>query len=266
MITIQNYVRAQSLQEAYELNQKKRNRIIGGMLWLKMTNLSIATAIDLSDLGLDTIEETEDSFRIGAMVTLRQLETHEGFNAYSQEVAAKSVESIVGVQFRNLATVGGSIFGRFGFSDVMTAFLAMDTYVELYQGGIVPLEEFAAMKKDRDILVRLIVKKTPGSFAYETMRTNRTDFPTLTCAVSCMDGQYRAVIGARPGLAKVYRDEEGILAGGITAQKAEAFGQWMGRTVPVGNNLRGSGVYRSRLACVLTQRALLELGGTQHGD
>ena len=31
MITIQKYVRAQSLEEAWQLNQNKRNRILGGM-------------------------------------------------------------------------------------------------------------------------------------------------------------------------------------------------------------------------------------------
>ena len=53
MITIQQYVRPQTLEEAYQLNQNKRNRIIGGMLWLKMSNARIHTAIDLCDLGLD---------------------------------------------------------------------------------------------------------------------------------------------------------------------------------------------------------------------
>ena len=30
MLTVQNYVRPQTLEEAWELNQKKKNRIIGG--------------------------------------------------------------------------------------------------------------------------------------------------------------------------------------------------------------------------------------------
>ena len=34
-----------------------------------------------------------------------------------------------------MSTVGGSIWGRYGFSDVLTLFLAMDTWVELYKGG-----------------------------------------------------------------------------------------------------------------------------------
>ena len=57
------------------------------------------------------------------------------------------------------ATVGGSIFGRFGFSDVLTCFLALDTYVELYKGGIVSLKEFVDMPRDNDILVRILIKK-----------------------------------------------------------------------------------------------------------
>lgn len=260
MITIQNYVRAQSLEEAWELNQKKRNRIVGGMLWMKMGRGSVATAIDLCDLGLNAIEETEDAFSIGAMVTLRQIEQHEGLNAYSCGAVAKAVQDIVGVQFRNLATVGGSLWGRFGFSDVLTVFLAMDSYVELYKGGLVPLEEFASMKHDNDILVRLIVRKTPGKFVYQAMRIQRTDFPVLTCAASHVNGETKVVIGARPARAMVLRDEQGLLAGGI-GEGADAFAAHAAETVPTCGNLRGSAAYRTHLVRVLTQRSLTELGG-----
>ena len=71
MMTIREYKRAETLEEAWQLNQKKANRVLGGMIWLKMENINVGTAIDLSGLGLDAIEETEDSFSIGAMVTLR---------------------------------------------------------------------------------------------------------------------------------------------------------------------------------------------------
>ena len=73
MVTIQNYVRAQSIDEAYELNQKKGSCIIGGMLWTKMQDRLIQTAIDMCDLGLDKIEEKEDEFIIGAMTSLRRI-------------------------------------------------------------------------------------------------------------------------------------------------------------------------------------------------
>lgn len=261
MVTIQKYVRAQSLEEAWQLNQNRRSRIVGGMLWMKMGKGSVSTAIDLCDLGLDRIEETEESFSIGAMVTLRQLEQHPGLNEYTCGAAAKAVQDIVGVQFRNLATVGGSLWGRFGFSDVLTVFLAMDSYVELYKGGIVPLEQFAKMKYDNDILVRLILRKTPGKLVYSAMRIQRTDFPVLTCAVSCFAGEYRAAVGARPARAMLLRDEKGLLAGGIDDKSAAAFADFAACVVPTGSNLRGSAAYRTHLTRVLVDRNLKELGG-----
>lgn len=261
MITIQKYVRAQSLEEAWTLNQKRQNRILGGMLWLRLGKGSVHTAIDLCDLGLDTIEEDEEAYRIGAMVTLRQLELHEGLNAYTRGAVRNAVKDIVGVQFRNMATVGGSIWGRFGFSDVLTVFLGLDAYVELYKGGIVPLEEFAAMKKDNDLLLRLIVKKTPAGIVYTAMRNQRTDLPVITCAVSRVGDEYRACIGARPARAMVIRDENGLLSGGINADSAKAFAEYAAEKAPTEGNVRGSAAYRSHLIGVLTQRAALELGG-----
>ncbi len=261
MITIQKYIRAQSLEEAYELNQSKRNRVIGGMMWLRLGKGSIGTAIDLCGLGLDTIEETDEQFSLGAMVPLRQLELHAGLNAYTGGAVRNAVKDIVGVQFRNMATLGGSIWGRFGFSDVLTMFLAMDSYVELYKGGIIPLEQFAGMKKDSDILVRLIVKKTPGRFVYTAMRNQRTDFPVIACALSQVGGSCRAVIGARPARAMVIRDEKGLLCQGITESSAAAFAEFAAGTAPTDSNIRGSAAYRTHLIRVLTQRAAMELGG-----
>ena len=58
MMTIREYKRVESLEEAWELNQKKANRVIGGMIWLKMSRGNVGTAIDISGLGLDQIEET----------------------------------------------------------------------------------------------------------------------------------------------------------------------------------------------------------------
>lgn len=266
MMTIKNYVRAQSLEEAYQLNQKRSSRVIGGMLWLKMTKSNVGTAIDLCDLGLDTIEETDDGFSIGAMVSLRQLETHPGLNAYTQGAAAACVRDIVGVQFRNVATVGGSIFGRFGFSDVLTFFLSTDCTVELYKAGFVPLKEFVKMKKDRDILVRLHVKKAPGRFIYRALRNSRTDFPILTCAVSQVEGIYKTVFGARPGKALVVTDEEDLLSAGLTEERVCAFARYAAKTVPTGTNLRGSAAYRTRLVEAECERALRQLGGLTDGN
>lgn len=259
MLTIKNYVKVKSLEEAYELNQKKSNRVIGGMLWLRLSDLRVQTAIDLSGLGLDQIEETEESFSIGCMTTLRQLELHGGLAQYTGGALRESLRHIVGVQFRNLATVGGSIYGRFGFSDVLTMFLVLDTYVELYQGGILSLKEFLARKKDRDILVRLIVKKKPVSCYYISQRNTKTDFPVLTCAAACLDERYRVAIGARPAAAVLVEEEEEMMQDPNREQAAKAFANRVAEQVATGSNMRAGKEYRTHLCRVLTERAVSRL-------
>lgn len=249
MLKIKEYVKAESLEQAYELNQKRTNRIIGGMLWMRMSDAQIQKAIDLSGLGLDQIEETEDAFILGCMVTLRQMELHEGLNAMCGGLIRKSVEDIVGVQFRNLATVGGSLVGRFGFSDVLTGLLVLDTYVELYKGGTIPLAEYANMRRDNDILVHVIIKKTAGRYAYQAHRNTKTDFPVLAVAASMVDGKVKAAVGARPQRARLY------LADAPTQEAAEA----LAAAVVTGSNMRASAEYRSHLAKVLLKRAFAEI-------
>lgn len=261
MLTINQYVKVKSLDEAYELNQKKTNRIIGGMLWLKMSKLRVNTAIDLSGLGLDTIEETDEEFKIGSMTTLRAIETHESFNEYTKGAAKEAVRHIVGVQFRNIATVGGSIYGRYGFSDVLTFLLGLDSYVELYKGGIIPLKDFAAMKADRDIIVRIIVKKKPVQCVYLSERITKTDFPVIAVCVSKIDDKVMASVGARPARAKIVVDETGILSEGINDETALKFGEYVAENLDFNSNMRGSAQYRKHIAKVLVKRAVKALGG-----
>ena len=253
MLKIKEIVRPQSLEEAYELNQKRTNRILGGMLWMRMSNIQIQKAIDLSGLGLDKIEETEEEFSIGCMVTLRELELHTGLNTSFEGLIRRSVEDIVGVQFRNSATIGGSLFGRFGFSDVLTAFLVLDTYVELYKGGVCPLAEFASGKRDNDILVRVIVKKTKGHYAYQSYRNTKTDFPVLAVAMAQAEDGVKAAVGARPQRAEVRIVTD--LERDTLKALADSFAY--------GSNMRASAEYRKHLASVLLKRAAEEIQGKE---
>lgn len=274
MFYYNQYVRAQSLDEAYELYQKKPNFVLGGMLWLKMKNKTLGTAIDLCDLGLDQIDEDENEFRIGAYATLRQIETHEALNAYTHGAIAESVRHIVGVQFRNVATVGGSIWGRFGFSDVMTIFRALGAKVQLHKAGIMDLDEFAALPRTtRDVLVSVIVPKNAKGVVYLSQRNQSTDFPVLTCAVANRSGRYVAVIGASPYMAEPVWDEDGILDGIADAKidgnaaltdnsetnaKIDKFAGYVAEHIRFGSNIRAGAEYREIICRVLTRRAVTQ--------
>ena len=185
MLRIQQYVKAQSLDEAYDLLQKNRNnQIIAGMCWLKMENRTVPIGIDLSNLSLDAIVEDEEKFTIGAMVTLRDLEVHANLNTWCNHIIEESVRDIVGVQFRNLATIGGSLFSRFGFSDILTALLCLDCEVVLHQGGSIPLSTFVNMPYQRDIITHVIVYKHPMKSAFTCLRKSATDISILNVSAS----------------------------------------------------------------------------------
>ena len=278
MFYYNQYVRAQSLDEAYELYQKKPNFVLGGMLWLKMKNKTLGTAIDLCDLGLDQIDEDENEFRIGAYATLRQIETHEALNAYTHGAIAESVRHIVGVQFRNVATVGGSIWGRFGFSDVMTIFRALGAKVQLHKAGIMDLDEFAALPRTtRDVLVSVIVPKNAKGVVYLSQRNQSTDFPVLTCAVANRSGRYVAVIGASPYMAEPVWDKDGILDGIVDAKthgnvaltensennaKIDKFAEYVAEHIRFGSNIRAGAEYREIICRVLTDRKSTRLNSS----
>lgn len=255
MITINNYVKVENLEEAYELNQKRANRILGGMMWMRLGSGRVQTAIDLSGLGLDTVEESGTEFKIGCMCSLRTLELHKGLNEYSNNAIRESVRHIVGTQFRNQATIGGSIFGRFGFSDILTCLLVMDSYVELYKGGIIALSEFVNMERDNDILVNVIIKKAVRAVSYTSQRITATDFPLIACGVSKEGNIWRAAVGARPMKAALITKETVI----ANEEAAENFAEEIVNQMTFGTNMRGSEEYRKHIAGVLIKRAVISM-------
>ena len=246
MAQYKNYVIAQTLDEAYALNAKKSTVIVAGNMWLRMCGMRRQTALDLSALGLDYIKEDEQGFTIGAMTTLRTMETHAALNAAFGGVFARAFEPIVGTQFRNGATVGGSVFSRFGFSDVSTLLLAMGAKVVTHARGEVPLDEFQKEKWDRDILTAIRIEKG-RSAAIESVRLSKTDIPVLVCAASADERGVRVVLGSRPARAVIVAED---------ARPEELDYMRMAADIPMGSNARASEAYRRKVAPVLMERAV----------
>lgn len=257
MLTIDKYLRPSSLDEAYEAAQKKNSVVLGGMLWLRLGNRRIGTAIDLSGLGLEGVEDTGDTYRIGAYTSLRTLETHEGLNQLTQNAVRDSLKSIVGVQFRNLATVGGSVFGRFGFSDVVTTFLALGASVELYKTGVVSLADFCTMGKVSDILTHVILPQSPVTAAYRAQRNAATDFPVLNTCAALRDDRLTVTVGSRPLRAVPY---DFTVDPAVSADEtASAAAEKIAGEAVFASNTRASEEYRRHLCRVLVRRAVTDV-------
>lgn len=247
MAKYREYVVAQSLEEAYALNSKKSSVIVAGNMWLRMCGMNRQTAIDLSALGLDGIGETQDAFILGSMTTLRQMETHAALNEAYGGVFGEALAPIVGTQFRNTATLGGSVYSRFGFSDVSALLLALDAQVQLFARGTVPLSDYQTEAWDRDIITHIRIPKGRRA-AVRSVRVSATDIPTLVCAASVSPAGLRLVLGARPARAKIVADG---LEPDCGMEKLEEIAA---RTA-LGSNLRASEAYRRKIAPVLMMRA-----------
>lgn len=246
-----NYVFPETLEEAFQLNQNRQNHIVAGNLWLRFMKKPFVTAIDLEKLNLSGITEGSDGWRIGAMTPLHELESHVQLNEMTGNAIREALQPIVGVQFRNAATVGGSVWSRFGFSDVITLLLALNATVELYPDATCSLEEFIAMPYDRRILTYIFIPRLKGSVACLSQRAASTGFSLVNCAVTRLQDQEFAVVGARPG--KAVRIDR------LPAEEEEAFLQRVSRAVSFESNFMASAEYRRQLAEVCLRRCLRQI-------
>jgi len=260
LITFGDYVVPKTTEEAYAaLISKKSARLIGGGMFLRMGNKRIGLAIDLSQAGLEYIKDTGEEIEIGAMTSLRTFETSEILKENYGSIIGDCVKHIIGVQLRNIATIGATVYSKYGFSDPITALLALNADIYLYKGGRISLEDYLKEDKLRiDILEKIIIKKNIDGGAFETMRNSAVDYAILSVAATKNDGKYRISIGARPREATLaYKAMEYLEEVEINEETAKIAGEIASNEMHFGTNNRGSGEYRKELSKVLVKRAIL---------
>lgn len=270
MLSIQEFVQPKSIEEAYSILIKKpNNAVLGGCAFLRLGSRKIDTAIDLSMAGLNYIKESHGYIEIGAQTTFRQLETNSLLANSFNNILAKSVESIIGIQLRNIVTVGASVYSRYGFSNLLTALLVLDTEVELYKAGKMPLAEFLEMPGNiRDILTRIYIKKDQRHASYQDLRKSASDFAILNAAVSRCGHEWLIAVGARPQKAVISQQASRELSvwsrsnpssGADADTIADHVAQLAAREVSFAANARGSASYRREMCRVLVKRGIREV-------
>lgn len=262
MFTIGNVVQPDTLDQAYELlMSKKNNTVLGGCAFLKMSSKRIATGIDLSELQLNTIKEQDGVIEIGAMTTFRDIETSALLKQAFRGILPIAVSPIIGVQFRNVVTLGASVYSKYGFSDILTALLALETEVERYHGGRMPLDTFLSQPVEKDILTRIFIKNEDRDASYQSMRNSASDYPILNVAVSRRNDQWRVAVGARPVKAEIARKASEFLSEKDLSKPETIEGAASLATdeLSFGTNLRGTAEYRKALCKVLVKRGITEV-------
>ncbi|MCK5822623.1 MAG: FAD binding domain-containing protein [Bacteroidales bacterium] len=258
---IDEYKKPKTIEEAYSiLTTKENSQIIGGGAYMRLSKKHIGTAVDLSNLKLDFITETENYIEIGATTTLRELEINDITNKYFNGIISKSIKNIVGVQLRNIATVGGSIAGKFGFSDLIAALSVLDSKVILYKTGAVNLLDFIN-KKHNDVIEKIIITKNNLNADFQSIRNTKTDYAILNVAVSKHNNNfYKIAVGARPGIAICADKAESFLKTvDFSKENAEKAGLIASEEIKFTSNFRASAEYRQELCKTLVSRAILNI-------
>ena len=249
-----SFQRASSLEEAYKLmKESSRNKIVAGGLWLKKGNAEADTLIDLSLLGLDKIEDKKDYVEVGAMVTQRQFEQSE----LVPDMARKAVKAVMGPAFRNIATIGGSVYGKFGFSDVVTGLLGYKVELVFYPEATLSLSDYVKKPGFYDgILTRIRIYKENLKGFFKKVGITALDYPILNIAVT-KGKEYRVVVGSRPLVASRCEKTEAYLNnGGKDFAKAAEMAV---EELKFGDSIATKGDYRRQLALTYVRRGLEEV-------
>ncbi len=256
-MAVKAYLRPKSAAEALALVEgDERAALIGGGAYLRLAARGYETAVDLCDAGLDRVRVEGGMLWIGAMVTYRRLETDSVVRDWCGGLLGRCVENIVGVQVRNIVTVGGTVAGRYAFANLTTALLALGAEVVLERGGRKPLEQFLADKAlVRDVLVEVVVPAKPQRGAWRDLTRVRTDFAVLNAAAVRRGAEWRVAVGARPGVARLsYGAAKAAAAGDALGAGAAAAAE-----LDFGDDLRASAAYRRRVCSTLVARAVEEV-------
>lgn len=257
---IKEYLKPESIDEAYNMLQKKGAIILGGGAFLHLQRIEAEAAVDLSKLGLSFIEEKGDSIEIGAYTTLREIEESELLKGYFNGILSKVTGLVMGVQVRNTATIGGTVYGKYGFSDIITALSVLDAEVELYKEGRIPFETFLSNKIEKDILTKIILKKDDRKAVFNNIRNSSMDFSILNTAVSNSCGKFKISVGARPqGTVLAYDAMEYLEKNGLNEENAEKAVAIASESLSFGSDIRASSWYRKELCKVLVKRGILEV-------
>jgi len=261
LVTIEEYLVPETIEAAYKLlKENRRNTVLGGGTFLSLTSKKIKTAIDLSNLGLSYIRDEGHTIEIGAMTSLRDVEVSGLMQTYFSGILSSCVKNIVGVQYRNMATVGANVYLRNGFGDMITALLSLNAEVVLYNEGNILLNEFMHRENDREILEKIIIPKADVKASYNSFRNSYSDLPILNVTVSKNCTEWKIVVGARPGTAEIALNSSKYLSESSLEEKDISHAARLAvEELKFSSDMRASEKYRKNICEVMVRRAIQEV-------
>ncbi len=211
-MTVSTYFQPASVPEALALLGEHGPDLLviaGGTVAMPLINEGISLprlVMGLRRTGLDGIERTDDTLRIGAMTTLTAL-ADQAHSPLLADAARRTASWAV----RNMATVGGNLFTPPPGGDVATALLALDAAVELTGPDgtrAIPIGAFwtgflgTALAPD-ELLTAITVPLATGADAFRKFGRRAANTPAVVTVAVHLGTQGGSVADARIALGAV---------------------------------------------------------------
>lgn len=138
MNQIRHYYRPRTVEEALQVLDKGAGKavLVGGGTSLSLRLPSrVEALVDISDLGLDRIEERDGEAVIGAGVRISQLMDSPFLSRLFGGILPAAARSLASTPLRNMITVGGNIYQVLPWSDLPGVLMAMDARIMVQKAG-----------------------------------------------------------------------------------------------------------------------------------
>jgi aerobic carbon-monoxide dehydrogenase medium subunit len=266
-----------SLSQAIFLLDSEGARSLSGgtalMLMMKAGVLRPTRLVSLRKLGLDGIEDGGE-LRIGAMTTLRTLETSDLIKKNCR-VIARTLRTLSNVRVRNVATVGGALAHADPHMDLPPLLVALGARVTIAgpRGERnAPLEELYAgylentLQRNELITAVQIPPMGKRRAAYLKCTTRSADdWPAVGVAAVLDSEEVTLVVSAATDKPTRLHAAEKILKGKTGDPKAlKQAAEAAAEEVQIESDLHGSAAYKKQLIRVYLARAIHEARNAVH--
>ena len=259
------YVRPESLEQAWKTfmdNSARALFVSGGVSTALREDERTEILIDIQKLLPDSVMETEQSFEIGGGMRITEV-----IDDMDKHPITQVLKTVGTNQIRNMSTISGSIAQKYGWSDVVTLFLALKSSLRVYDGDerVISLEDYLHGNQ-KPIILSVIFDSRFNFGAFQHMTRTDYDVSQLNfylCA-EIAEGIVKnagAAYGARPGLAVRFEELEGALTGKSVdelCRGAEDYSK-LSEMAKVSDGLDLSAEYRRELLGVFIRRSLKQL-------
>ncbi len=278
-----------SVKEAGEILRDKGpggHFLAGGtdlIIAIKEKGLAPTYLVDLKRIpSLSNIREQPDGgLSIGALTTMRQLETSP-IICRRLPFLAQSAAEVGSIQIRNRATIGGNMANATPSADVAPALLALEAKARVAgRSGerVTELEQFfrgpgETVMDSGEILLEILIPPIQAGLVGEYIKFSpreMMDLATIGVAVTLvLNGkrcdQVRIALGAVSPTPMRARKAEAVLSGQIlTEELADKAGHEASTECKPISDVRSSADYRKEMVRVNTKRALLNAAAGRKG-